>query len=199
LRGEYDGQNGTAAAIDAVAAAPVLKGRTVVLVDVSGSMGDKLSGKSDMTRLDAAAALASVVNAEHLRVFAFSNDIKEVPPRRGMAGVDAIKNSMPHQGTELFAAVAEINSQAAYDRIVVITDEQAAGPKMTAFGSYGLFNRNNRNVTTPKFPAPVGKGYMINVASAQHGVGYGAWTHLDGFSEFVIRWINEFERSTSEK
>jgi hypothetical protein len=34
---------------------------------------------------------------------------------------------------------------------------------------------------------------MINVASARNGVGYGKWTHLDGFSEHVIRWIAEYE------
>lgn len=31
-------------------------------------------------------------------------------------------------------------------------------------------------------------GYMANVASYQHGVGHGAWTRVDGFSE-AIAWI----------
>ena len=48
-------------------------------------------------------------------------------------------------------------------------------------------------------PAPnVKKAYMINVASAQNGVGYGAWTHLDGFSENVLRWMAEFEKAQDE-
>lgn len=39
-----------------------------------------------------------------------------------------------------------------------------------------------------------GGGYMINVASARNGIGYGAaWTHLDGFSENILRWIMEVE------
>jgi len=29
------------------------------------------------------------------------------------------------------------------------------------------------------------------VASAQNGVGYGAWTHIDGWSEAVIDYITE--------
>jgi len=45
-----------------------------------------------------------------------------------------------------------------YDRLVVITDEQSHD----------------------SVPAPKGVGYVINVASAQNGVGYGAWTHVDG-------------------
>lgn len=37
-------------------------------------------------------------------------------------------------------------------------------------------------------------GYLINVASARNGVGYGApWIHLDGFSEHVIHWIAALE------
>jgi 60 kDa SS-A/Ro ribonucleoprotein len=37
--------------------------------------------------------------------------------------------------------------------------------------------------------APKGVGYMVNVASYQHGVGFGPWRRIDGFSEAMIRWI----------
>jgi len=155
---------------EAVATAPRLSDVTVVLVDVSGSMNDKLSAKSDMTRMDAAAALASVVNGD-VRVFTFSHTLVEVPPRRGMAGVDAVIRSQPHGGTYLGQAVSAINENIPYDRLIVITDEQSAD----------------------RVPDPKGKGYMINVASAKNGVGYGAWSHIDGFSESVIRFISEVE------
>ena len=158
----------------AIKALPRLTGRTVVLVDVSGSMDEKLSGKSDMTRIDAAAALASIVSSDNLRVFSFSNNLVECPPRQGMAGVDAIKGSQPHGGTNLRAALMHLNDNIDYDRIIVITDEQSQD------GS-----------CDPK----QGKiGYMINVASNKNGVGYGRWNHIDGFSENVIRWINEQEK-----
>ena len=42
-------------------------------------------------------------------------------------------------------------------------------------------------------PSPAGKGYIINVASYKNGVGYGAWTHIDGFSEAVFDYIKEVE------
>ena len=52
-------------------------------------------------------------------------------------------------------------------------------------------------VPLPVEPSPKVPGarcYLINVASARNGVGYGApWTHLDGFSEHVIRWIAALE------
>lgn len=164
---------------------PALPGRTVVLVDVSGSMNDKLSAKSDLTRVDAAATLASMIVADHLRVFSFSDRTVEVPPRRGMAGVDAITHSQAHSGTRLFDAVDWVNRQVPYDRLIVITDEQASG----SIGSRYLQG------TIGQMPAPIGgKGYMINVASAQNGVGYGKWVHLDGFSERVLLWIAEHEK-----
>ncbi len=133
-------------------------------------MDAKLSAKSDMSRLDAAAALASVIHGD-LRVFSFSDYTVEVPARRGMAGVDAVIRSQRHSGTRLGEAVAIANG-IPHDRLIVITDEQS------------------RSLV----PDPVStKAYMINVASNKNGVGYGRWNHLDGFSEQIIRFIGELE------
>lgn len=163
-------------AIDQALAAAVeessrFEGRTIVLVDVSGSMDAPLSFRSDLTRMDAACALASVINGD-LRMFSFSSRLVEVPPRRGMAGVDALRRSQQHASTALAEAVAVVN-RLPHDRLIVITDEQA---------------------TTGHVPDPVAEhAYMVNVASAKNGVGYGKWTHIDGFSEGVLRWMREVE------
>jgi hypothetical protein len=150
---------------------PKMKGETVVLVDISGSMDDNLSGKSDMKRTDAACGLAMIAReiCESVRIFSFSNLLVEVAPRRGFALRDAILTSQGHGGTALGAAVA---ASPKADRLIVITDEQSAD-----------------NVGNPS-----GLGYMINVASAKNGIGYGKWLHLDGFSEAVIRYIMEHEK-----
>lgn len=156
---------------EAVNEGPRLPGRTVVLVDVSGSMGERLSARSDLRRVDAAATLASVIHGD-VRSFTFSDRVVEVPPRRGMAGVDAIIRSQPHGGTYLGQAVAAINGLP-HDRLIVVTDEQS-----------------HDRVSDPAAP----RAYMVNVASARNGVGYGRWTHIDGFSEAVLRFIGEAER-----
>ncbi len=159
---------------EAISEMPVLNGKTVVLVDVSRSMAwDRVSARSDMTRMDAAAALACIIHGD-LRVFTFSQNVVEVPPRRGMAGVDAIVQSQHHGGTYLGAAVTAINEQVPHDRLIVVTDEQS-----------------HDRVTDPV----CSKAYMINVASNQNGVGYGRWTHIDGFSEQLLRFVNEHERA----
>lgn len=149
-----------------------LAGHTVVLVDVSGSMVAPLSGSSTMLRTDAAYGLAVLLSeiAEKVSVYTFSNDCVKVPPRRGFALRDAMEHSQAHMGTRLGAALDAVPER--YDRIVVITDEQSHD----------------------RVAAPRGRGYMLNVASARNGVGYGAWTHIDGFSEATIAYLQTFEQ-----
>ncbi len=149
-----------------------LPGRTVLLVDVSGSMVARLSAKGEMLRLDAAYGLAILLReiAERVSVYTFSHGLQLVPPRRGYALRDAMEHSQPHGGTYLGAALRSVREP--YDRIVVITDEQSAD----------------------EVPAPEGRGYMINVASAKHGVGYGDWNRVTGFSEAIVEYIREAER-----
>jgi len=155
---------------------PRLKGNTVLLVDVSFSMNAKLSGKSDLTRLDAACGLAMLLReiCETVEVCTFSNKLAVVPPRRGFALRDAVVGSQPHGGTDLAGAIKYVNAQISdKDRLICISDEQAAS----------------------RVPDPLGLAYMINVASARNGIGYGAWNHIDGFSEAIVSYLIEAEKS----
>ena len=149
-----------------------LSGHTVLLVDVSGSMIAPLSRRSEMQRVDAAYGLAVLLReiAEKVTVYTFSHGAVRVPSRRGFALRDAMEASQPHGGTNLGASLDAVKEK--YDRIIVITDEQSHD----------------------RVPAPKGRGYVINVASAKNGVGYGKWSHIDGWSEAVIEYIRELER-----
>ncbi len=154
-----------------------MPGKTVLLVDTSGSMDwAKISEKSELTRREAAAALAMLARevCDNVQVYTFTNNVKECKPRRGFALKDEIMKT-PSGGTRLGHAVNYVNQREEYDRLIVFTDEQSAD-----------------QVGNPK---KGGKGYMINVASYKNGVGYGAWTHIDGFSESCIRYIQEVEKA----
>ena len=153
-----------------------LPGRTVLLVDVSGSMTYALSRQSEMLRTDAAYGLAILLRevCERVNVYTFSDDLVEVPPRHGFALRDALEASQSHNATYLGKALEKIREK--YDRIIVITDEQAHD----------------------RVPGPRGLGYVINVASYKNGVGYGAWTHIDGWSEAVVDYIRAIERTSTE-
>jgi 60 kDa SS-A/Ro ribonucleoprotein len=165
------------AMLKCVAEAEKLPGKTIVLVDVSGSMTAPLSRRSEMQRTDAAYGLAVLLReiAEKVAVYSFSDNLVEVPARRGFALRDAIDASQRHNSTQLGDAVEKLNRNEKCDRLIVITDEQAHD----------------------RVPAPTGKGYLINVASFKNGVGYGKWTHIDGWSEAVIEYIRALEQTAS--
>ena len=118
---------------------PQLTSTTIVLVDNSGSMAAPLSRKSDMTHADAAAGVAIVARGvcESARIFAFSDNCVEVPPRTGMALRDAVHTATRMGGTQLGAAVTVV-SKPPHDRLIAITDEQSADrvpePKGLAHG-----------------------------------------------------------------
>jgi len=147
---------------------------TVVLVDVSGSMTARYL---DVRRCSG--------RMQHMGSTYFcARSARRLPysplrqPRRstgasGFALRDAIDASQRHNGTCLGKAVEELNRKEKYDRLIVITDEQAHDT----------------------VPAPNGKGYVINVASNKNGVGYGKWTHIDGWSESVIEFIRTLEQT----
>jgi hypothetical protein len=157
----------------ALAGKEKLAGNTCLLIDVSGSMDHSISAKSDLRRVDAACGLAILLRelCEQITVATFSKQLIGVAPRRGFALRDAIITSQPHSNTMLGAAIEGINRGVPHDRLIVITDEQ----------SHDVVGN------------PLGKGYVINVASNRNGVGYGAWTHIDGWSEACIDYIQQFE------
>jgi hypothetical protein len=126
-----------------------------------------LSAQSEMTRAEAACGLAILAReiCDEVEIFTFSDKVVKIPPRRGFALRDTIISSQPHSGTWLGKAVAEIDRKG--DRLIVFTDEQS-----------------HDQVGEPR-----ARGTMVNVASYQNGVGHGAWTRVNGFSEAVVAWI----------
>jgi 60 kDa SS-A/Ro ribonucleoprotein len=153
-----------------------LPGKTVVLVDVSGSMNSTISQKSIMLRMDAACGLAVLLRevCEDISIGTFSNLLVLVPNRNGMALRDAIVNSQPHQNTYLGNALNAIKYPGT-DRVIVITDEQTADE-------------------IPKIP--VSRCYIFNVGVYQNGIkNNGQWHTVTGFSEHCIDYIREYEKS----
>jgi hypothetical protein len=150
-----------------------LPGKTVLLIDVSGSMDDALSAKSDMKRHDAAYGLAILAReiCEDVSIYSFSNDCIKIPARRGFALRDAIHKSQSHSGTYTGKALTEINASEDYDRVIIITDEQSADT----------------------IPMPKGKGYIINVGTYDKSIGYGPWVRINGWSEAIIDYIRMYE------
>lgn len=155
---------------------PKLKGTTLVLVDVSWSMQDALSAKSDLNRLDAACGLSILCRelCEDARIYTFSNYTVEIPARRGFALRDLIPKSQPNRGTLLGATLSSIKGMS-FDRLIVLTDEQSQD-------------------VLPSMKDVKAKMYMINVASYANSVARNSeWIKIAGWSENVIQYIQASE------
>lgn len=148
-----------------------LKGNTIILVDVSGSMDVALSAKSEMLRWEAAGGLAILAKAvfPKSQIHTFSHQTVRVHGD-GFELIENIGKSQQHGGTYLGKAMKDIPTA---DRVIVITDEQSSD-----------------SVDWNRF----GMTYVINVAPYKQGISYHSNViHLDGFSDAVIRWIGKFE------
>ena len=175
-----------------------LSGKTVLIVDCSGSMHGQISDKSELDRLGAAAALAMLLReiCEEVSIYATAGDDHRrihatmlVPPRRGFALRDLLsytETSRKIGGGGIFLkqvidyAKPQENGEA--DRIIVITDEQDCD-LVNKPASAKPFGRNN---------------YLINVASYRNGIGYGEWLHIDGWSEAIVSYILQYEKEFAQ-
>ena len=123
---------------------PALKGRTLILVDGSGSMGAPLSERGTLSRADAAkvfgAALA--IRAESPTLVSFSDQSVEIAVRSKdlLRVAESIKG--PGFGTDTRRAVSKHFD--GHDRVIVVTDEQDGG----YWGGGDVFSAIPENVPT---------------------------------------------------
>lgn len=178
----------------AMSTAPRLHGRTLYVIDVSGSMRGRLSMKSEMTRVDAACGLAMFLRevSEEVVIYATAgNDYtrihatQKVPPRRTFALRDSIRRSNEWLGSGgIFAhqALTYIQSQEKreFDRVIILSDEQDCDL--------------DRNKTLATAPCLAPHQYLLNVAPYKPGLDTShGWIRINGWSERAIDWIRLHE------
>lgn len=169
-----------------------LPGRTLLVVDISGSMHAALSGKSEIIRMDAACAVAALARemCEQATIYATAgNDgtrrhkTELVPARRGFALINTIKKMYNHLGGGgifLVQCLDYISTQEskAFDRVIIFTDEQDCDHKANPATAKKLGDHN----------------YVVNISSEAYGISYkNGWEHVDGFSEATLDYIRELE------
>ncbi|MFF3565757.1 TROVE domain-containing protein [Streptomyces sp. NPDC002574] len=104
---------------------PALPGRTLVLVDRSGSMFDRPSADSELNRADSAAVFgtALALRAEQADLVEFGTGSRPVHAAPGESVLHVLDRFHDLGGTNTAAAVTR--HYAAHDRVLVVTDEQA--------------------------------------------------------------------------
>ena len=169
--------------------APKLPGRTIFVVDLSGSMCGRLGGKSEMDRMDAAISLAMMAKGlcEDVAIYGTAgNDgtrvhATEVMPsaRKGFAVRDALRD-MPRRigggGIFLVQVMDYIDKHETEpaDRVIIFTDEQDCDSPSNNPSKAKLLGKTN---------------YIVNISSYENGIAYEKWTHINGFSEAVLDYI----------
>lgn len=170
-----------------------LRGKTVLVLDTSGSMASRISGKSELTRLQTAAALAILAREiceevviyctagnDHSRVHA----TMEIPARRGFSLSDFVSGAEVNKkigggGIFLTQCLDFIEAREKHaDRVIVLTDEQDCDTNLSPEKAKA-FGKNN---------------YIVNVAVYKNGIAYSKFTHINGWSEAVIDFIRAFEQ-----
>ncbi len=175
---------------------PKLPGKTVLIVDSSGSMTQgKVSAKSDLSRLDAAGALAILVKeiAENPVIYATAGSdsarrhaTMQIPARRGFELSRLFSElQLQHQigtGGIFLKQVMDYvyQEQRTADRVIVITDEQdcqTPGSKLDPSQANAFGDSN----------------YLINISCNENGIGYNKFVHISGWSEAIIDFIRARE------
>lgn len=173
---------------------PKIPGRTLFILDASGSMKyANISSKSTLTRLDAAKAMAMLA-ANQCEDFELVVTAGSDYARRHKSEV--IK--YPSKGFNLLKQIDEANSRVGsggiftrqclkwsreqftgeFDRIIIFSDSQDCDYSET------------------RVPKPFGKhNYICDVSTELHGVNYrGAWdAEISGFSENFLTFIAAYE------
>lgn len=176
---------------------PKLHGRTIFVVDVSGSMRTRISGKSQFARLEVAAAMAVLANemCEDVSIYVTAGSdggqkhkTKLVPNRSGFALSDAIVNSCTKMGgggifTRQCLEWIRRHEGGAPDRIIVFSDSQDTDQSNSIPAPFGRFN------------------YIIDVSSHSHGVNYaGVWdAEVSGWSEHFLKFIQAYEMEKNSR
>jgi 60 kDa SS-A/Ro ribonucleoprotein len=165
------------------------EGKTVIVVDVSGSMSSMISGKSTISRQKAASATAALIRevCNEVVVYATGDRTFMAPNSRGLNLVDDIaklNSKCGYGGIYLTPTMNQIYKEHPDAvRIIVLTDEQDCGSGANAPANAKAYGKYN---------------YLINLASYENGVNFSKWTQINGWSENVINYIQVLEQSGLE-
>ena len=173
---------------------PKLKGKTLFIVDVSGSMKSSISSKSNFSRLDVASAMAMLAAnqcEDYELVCTAGSDSERTHssehiqyPERGFRLLDQIKSSERRLGgggiftRQCLEWCREHFEGQSFDRIIVFSDSQDC------------------DYLEKRTPRPFGThNYICDVSAHTKGVAYkGIWTsEVSGWSEHFLTYIAALE------
>lgn len=176
---------------------PVLTGRTLIMVDTSGSMNHTFSEHSEMKRWDAAAlfGIALGLRSPGVDVVSFSNDGKVFGVRKGADVLSELtrwgkEGYNLNGGTNTFGVLQR--AYRGHDRVIILTDEQVN------MGSVGRFSYPYGGHSSLGQIVPADKHvFTYNLAGyAQGHAPTGAFRHsFGGLTDACFPMIDMIERA----
>lgn len=171
---------------------PEMPGRTLVLVDTSGSMESRLSSKSVMTYVQCAALFGvalKVKNPDAVNLWGFASGEFEAQASRGHSVLRcteefAGKVGTVGHGTEMQRAIT--NTYDKHDRVIIISDMQAY------YGGSGYYGSHDVARSVPAH-VPV-YGYNLS-SSSTTPLGQGNRHSLGGLTDATFKLIPQHERA----
>lgn len=126
---------------------PVLPGRTLIMVDNSASMRDRISARSAVRRCEVAGlfSAALALRCEHGVAVSYDyNPLRAFSPKGGEAVLlAAAELGQTRGGTNTWACTAHAVSQfGPFDRVVILTDEQAHDGAAALPGAFPVYTFN---------------------------------------------------------
>ena len=181
---------------------PKLPGKTLFIVDVSGSMGSITSSGSSFSRLDQAASMAMLAanQCEDFELVCTAGSDYELReeqmrieyPSKGFNMFKEIQNARNicgGGGIFTYQCIEKLRKELGdkihdYARIIVFSDSQ------------DIDVSSSHSVNRDKKPRPFGKyNYICDVSAHTHGIAYnGVWTaEISGWSEHFLTYIAAYE------
>lgn len=173
---------------------PKIPGKTLFIVDVSGSMGYLTSGNSAFSRMDQACAMALLAAnqcEDYELVATAGNDGRRENasewikyPKRGFDLAKQIMDTKSHIGgggiftRQCLEWCKDTFKDKSFDRIIIFSDSQDC------------------DYPDKRIPKPFGKyNYIVDISANKKGVNYkGVWTaEISGWSEHFLTYIAALE------
>lgn len=159
---------------------PKLSGRTVIAIDVSGSMSDAISSKSDVRCCDLSVLLGLIANriCEDSIVYTFNHFIKRmnVSRRSGLIST-AINYSHPGGGTDMLLPFQKMIDENIFaDRVIILSDNECNG---------GWFGKSTVQAYADRYRLLTGHDIWVHAIDLQ---GYGTQQFCGQKTNIIAGW-----------
>lgn len=178
-------------------------GKTAIFVDLSGSMSDPLSEKSNMSFVDVASlmgAMATKLSSEDYLVGGFGASYADIPISRYdsiLTNAKAIKNTDVGHSTNAFLCIeALLHKKESFDRVFIFSDMQCYVSGVSARNIYGDYSLAAKWIEYRRQVNP--KAILYSVDLSGHGTlqfpeKENGVVQLAGWSDRVLDLVSAYE------